>query len=117
MAGSHMQDGKRDNSKPPPKVHVKLACPLLRIKDVCKRDMKSAVIDIASWELKVEGCSTCKRGNQTCRECTKHATVEKRNIRKAMGTVALPNTIFKYERCCSINPGSNPQSHETDRGQ
>ena len=32
--------------------------PLLRLKDVCKRDMKSAAIDIESWELMVEYRST-----------------------------------------------------------
>ena len=36
----------------------KTGCPLLCFKDVCKRDMKSATIDIESWELMVEDCST-----------------------------------------------------------
>ena len=35
----------------------KTGCPFLRFKDVCKRDMKSAAIDIKSWELMVEDCS------------------------------------------------------------
>ena len=32
----------------------KTGCPLLRFKDVCKRDMKSAANDIESWELMVK---------------------------------------------------------------
>ena len=36
----------------------KTGCPLLRFKDVCKRDMKSAAIDIESWELMVKDRST-----------------------------------------------------------
>ena len=32
----------------------KTGCPLLRFKDVCKRDMKSVAIDIESWELMVK---------------------------------------------------------------
>ena len=36
----------------------KNGCPLLRFKDVCKRDMKSAAIDIESWELMVKDHST-----------------------------------------------------------
>ena len=32
----------------------KTGCPLLYFKEVCKRDMKSAAIDIESWELMVE---------------------------------------------------------------
>ena len=35
----------------------KTGCPLLRFKDVCKGDMKSAAIDIESWELMVKDCS------------------------------------------------------------
>ena len=36
----------------------KTGCPLLRFKDVCKRDMKSAAIDIESWKLMVKDRST-----------------------------------------------------------
>ena len=36
----------------------KSVSPLLRFKDVCKRDMKSAAIDIEIWELMVEDRST-----------------------------------------------------------
>ena len=36
----------------------KTGCPLLRFKDVCKRDRKSAAIDIQSWELMVKDHST-----------------------------------------------------------
>ena len=36
----------------------KTGCSLLCFKDVCKRDMKSAAIDIESWELMVEDHST-----------------------------------------------------------
>ena len=81
----------------------KTGCPILRFKDVCKRDMKSAAIDIESWELMVEDRSTWWHLVQ---ERIKHAEntrnmreMEKRNIRKAIGTVALPNTVFKCERC------------------
>ena len=106
----------------------KTGCPLLRFKDVCKRDMKFAVIDIESWELTVKDRSTWRH---LVNEGIKHAEhtrnmrqVEKRNIRKAMSTVKLPNTIFKCERCdkdchskiglfshqksCLINPGASP---------
>ena len=106
----------------------KTGCPLLRFKDICKRDMKSAAIDIESWEFMVQDRSTWRH---LVKEGIKHAEntrnmrqVEKRNIRKAMGTKALPNTIFKcercdkdchskiglfsHQRCCSINPGANP---------
>ena len=100
----------------------------LHFKDVCKRDIKSAAIDIESWELMVKDCFTWRH---LVKEEIKHAEntrnmqqVEKRNIRKVMGTVALPNTIFKcercdkdchskiglfnHQRCCSKNPGANP---------
>ena len=36
----------------------KTGCPLLRFEDVCKRDMKSAAIDIEIWEFMVEYRST-----------------------------------------------------------
>ena len=36
----------------------KTGCSLLRFKDVCKRDMKSADIDTESWELMVKDHST-----------------------------------------------------------
>ena len=81
----------------------KTDCPLLRFKDVCKKDMKSAAIDIESWELMVKDRSTWRH---LVTEGIKHAEHtrnmrqgEKRNIRKAMDTVTLPNTIFKCERC------------------
>ena len=32
----------------------KTGCPLLRFKDICKRDRKSAAIDIECWELMAE---------------------------------------------------------------
>ena len=77
----------------------KTGCPLLHFKDVCKRDMMSAAIDTESWELMVEDRSTWRH---LVKEGIKHAEhtqntrqVEKRNIRKTMGTVTLPNTIFK----------------------
>ena len=80
----------------------KTGCPLLCFNDVFKRDMKSAAIDIESWELMVKDHSTWWH---LIKEAIKHAKntrnmrqVEKRNIREAMGTVALPNTIFKCER-------------------
>ena len=74
----------------------KTGCPLLPFKDVCKRDMKSAAIDIESWELMVKDRSTWRH---LVKEGIKHAEntrnmrqVEKRYSRKAMGPVALPNT-------------------------
>ena len=36
----------------------KTGCPLLRFKDVCRRDMKFAAIDIENWELMVKDRST-----------------------------------------------------------
>ena len=36
----------------------KTGYPLLHFKDVCKRDMKSAAIDIESWKLMVKDRST-----------------------------------------------------------
>ena len=36
----------------------KTGCPLLRFKDVCKRDMKYAAFDTESWELMVKDRST-----------------------------------------------------------
>ena len=81
----------------------KTGCPLLRFKEVCKRDMKSAAIDTESWELMVKDCSTWRH---LVKEGIKHAEntrnmrqVEKRNFRKAMNTITLPNIIFKCERC------------------
>ena len=65
--------------------------------------MKSVAIDIESWELMVEDCSTwwhvVKEGIKHAENTRNMPHVEKRNIRKTMGTEALPNTIFKYERC------------------
>ena len=101
--------------------------PLLRFKGICKRDRKSAAIDIESWELMVEDCFTwrhlVKEGIIHAENAWNMWQVEKRNIRKAMGTEALPSTIFKcercdkdchskvdpfsHQRCCSINPGTN----------
>ena len=55
----------------------KTGCPLLRFKDDCKRDMKSAAIDIEMCELMVKDrymAASRKRGNQAYREYTKHAT-------------------------------------------
>ena len=67
----------------------KTGCPFLRFKDVCKRDMKFAAIDIKSWELVVEDRSTWRH---LVKERIKHAEnkqnmqqVEKRNITKARG--------------------------------
>ena len=60
--------------------------------------MKSAAIDIESWELMVKDRCTWQH---LVKEAVRHAEhtrnmrqVEKRNIRKAMGTVTLPNTFF-----------------------
>ena len=81
----------------------KTDCPLLCFKDVCKRDMKSAAIDTESWELMVKDRSTWwhleKEGIKHAENTRNMRKVEKINIRKAMGTVTLPNTIFKSERC------------------
>ena len=75
MAGSHMQDGKRKDSKgllygKLKKGTSKTVCQLLHFKNVCKRDMKSAAIDIESWELMVEDCSTWQH---LIKEGIKHA--------------------------------------------
>ena len=63
MAGSHMQDGKWKDSKDLlygklEKGTRKTDWTLLCFKDVCKRDMKSAAMDIESWELMVKDRST-----------------------------------------------------------
>ena len=72
----------------------KTGCPLLRFKDVCKRD---AAIDIESWELMVKDRSTWRhlvKEGITHAENTRNARhVEKRNIRTAMDTVTL--TLLK----------------------
>ena len=84
----------------------KTGCPRLRFKDVCKMDMKSAAIDIDRWELMVKDRSTWRH---LVKEGIKHAEhtrnmrqMEKRNIRKVMGTVTLPNISFKCERCDKV---------------
>ena len=140
MAGTHMQDGK---GRIPKDLHYgelekstrKTGCPLLHFKDICKRDKKSAAIDIKSWELMVEDCSTwqhlVKEGIRHAENTQDMQQMEKRNIRQAMGTEALPSAIFKcercdkdchskislfsHQRCCTINPGSKPQPHETEK--
>ena len=106
----------------------KTGCPLLRFKDLCKKDMKSAAIDTESWELMVKDRSTwrqlVKEGFEHAEHTRNMRQVEKRNIRKAKHTATLPNTDFKcercnkdchsriglfsHQRCCSINPGENP---------
>ena len=106
MVGTHMQDGKSKDFLygELEKGTCKTGCPLLCFKDVCKRGMKSAATDIERWELMVKDRSTWRH---LVKEGIKHAEhtrnmrqVEKRNVRKAMGgTVALPNTVFKCERC------------------
>ena len=48
----------------------KTGCPLLRLKVVCKRGMKFAAIDIASWELMVKDPSTWR---YLVKEGIKHA--------------------------------------------
>ena len=72
----------------------KTGCPLLCFIDICKTDMKSGAIETERWELMVEDSSSWRH---LVKEGIKHAEnirnmrqVEKRNIRKAMGTVALP---------------------------
>ena len=66
----------------------KTGCPLLRFNDVCKRDMKSAAIDIEIWELMAKDLSTwrhlIKEGNKHAEHTRNMRQVEKRNIRKAM---------------------------------
>ena len=62
---THMQDGKGRIPKDLrygklEKGTRKTGCPLLRFKDVCKKDMKSAAIGIESWELMVVDRSTCR---------------------------------------------------------
>ena len=60
--------------------------PFLRFKDVCKRDMKSAVIDIERWEFMVKDHSTSrKRGNQACIEYMKHAKSGEEKYQKNHG--------------------------------
>ena len=55
-----MQDGERKDSKGPKdygefeKGTRKTGCPLLRFKDVCKRDIKPAAIDIESREFMIK---------------------------------------------------------------
>ena len=77
IAGSHMQDGKRKDSKgllygKLKKGTRKTGCPLLRFKDVCKRDTKSAAIDIESLELMVKNCSIWRH---LVKEGIKHAEI------------------------------------------
>ena len=66
----------------------KTGCPLLHFKDVCKRDMKSAAIDIESWELMVKDRSSWRhhlRGNQAYRKYTKHVTSGEEKYQKSHG--------------------------------
>ena len=66
----------------------KTGCPLIRLKDVWKKDIKSAAIDIESWELMVEDRSTSRhlvRGNQAGREYPKHATSGEEKYQKSNG--------------------------------
>ena len=81
----------------------KTGCSLLRFKDICKRDMKSAAIDIESWELMVEDRSTwqhlVKAGIKHAENTQNMQQVEKRNIRKAMTTLTLANISFQWKRC------------------
>ena len=48
----------------------KTGCPLICSKNVCKRDMKSAAIDIESWEVMVKDHSTWRH---LVKEGIKHA--------------------------------------------
>ena len=64
--------GELENGTP------KTGCSLLRFKDVCKRDMKSAAIDTESWELMVKDCFTWRH---LVKEGIKHAE-NTRNMRK-----------------------------------
>ena len=96
----------------------KTGCPLLRFKDVCKRDLKSAAIDIENWELMVNDRFTwrhlVKEGIEHAEHTRNMRQVEKRNIRKAMGTVTLPNTIFKcsrYDQDCHSKIGLVMRTH------
>ena len=63
----------------------------------------SAAIDTESWELMVEDRSTwrhlVKEGIKHTEYTRNMRQVKKRNIRKPMGTVTLPNTVCKCERC------------------
>ena len=63
MVGTHMQDGKGRIPKDLlygelEKGTRRTGCPLIRFRDVCKRDMKSAAIDTESWELMVKDLFT-----------------------------------------------------------
>ena len=68
----------------------KTGCPLFHFKDVCKRDMKSAGIDMEIWELMVKNRYTwrylVKEGIKHAENTQNMRQVEKRNIRKAMRT-------------------------------
>ena len=74
--------------------------------------MKSAAIDIESWELMVKDRSIwrhlVKDGIKHAEHTRNMRQVEKRNIRKAMDTVPLPSTNFKCERCarCHVSQKS-----------
>ena len=65
--------------------------------------MKSAAIDKKRWELMVEGRSTwrhlVKEGIRHAENTRNMRQMEKRNIKKAIGTKALPSTIFECEKC------------------
>ena len=80
----------------------KTGCPLLRFKDVCKRDMKSAAIDIESWELMVKDRSTWWH---LVKEGIKHAIFKCERCDKDCHSKIC---LFSHQRCCSINQGANP---------
>ena len=78
-----MQDGKGRIQKDfrnggLEKVTCKTGCPLLSFKDICKRDMKSAAIDIESWEFMVQDRSTWRH---LVKEGIRHAE-NTRNMRQ-----------------------------------
>ena len=106
----------------------KTGCPLLHFKDICKRDMKSAAIDMKSWELMVDDHSTWRYLVKEGIKNAENTTSGEEQYQKNHEHVTLPNTNFKCERCdkdchskiglfshhrcCSINPGANPQYHD-----
>ena len=89
-----MQDGKKKDSKVPLYGELenftrKTRCPLLSFEDICKRDMKSAAINIESLgaygQKSLHMAASRKRGNQACREYTKHETSEEEKYQKSHG--------------------------------
>jgi hypothetical protein len=96
--------------------------PLLRYKDVCKRDMKDLNIDINTWEASAEDRSSwkslVKEGLTECEESIRHKSEAARLKRRVRREATQQPSSFTCTRCgkdCHANIGLISHSRHCKR--